>query len=131
MAKPYQALRDQLFSPAQQAEHATEAQQLLEALPLGQLRQALQYTQSQLASLLDISQPAVTQMEKQTDMLIGTLRTYVEAMGGQLELRARFPQGDVVITQFAAQEAPGAATGPAKGQNAPSPKRRPKTKLAG
>ncbi|MEB3221033.1 MAG: XRE family transcriptional regulator [Candidatus Sericytochromatia bacterium] len=100
MAKPYQRLRDKVFTPEQQAEHAAEARRLLDELPLAQLRQALDFTQAQLAALLDVSQPAVTQMEKQTDMLIGTLRTYLEAMGGELEVRARFPQGDVVITQF-------------------------------
>jgi hypothetical protein len=39
-------------------------------------------------------------MEKQADMLIGTLRSYIEAMGGELEVPARFAAGDVVISQF-------------------------------
>lgn len=130
MAKPYQRLRDKVFTPEQQAEHAAEARRLLDELPLAQLRQALDFTQAQLAALLDVSQPAVTQMEKQTDMLIGTLRTYVEAMGGELEVRARFPQGDVVITQFTRVEGgTSGVEGPAK--PTASPKRVPRTRAAG
>jgi DNA-binding XRE family transcriptional regulator len=106
MAKPYKQLRDKLFTLEQQAEHEAEAHCLLAEIPLAQLRQALELTQTQLAALLSVSQPSITQMEKQTDMLIGTLRSYIEAMGGQLEIRARFAQGDVIIAQFQAHEQP-------------------------
>lgn len=130
MAKPYHQLRDKLFTHEQQAEHAKEAQRLLDELPLAQLRQALDFTQTQLAVLLDISQPAVTQMEKQTDMLIGTLRSYVEAMGGKLEVHARFPQGDVVITQFTpAAEEPNVES--KQNRPASSPKRSGRSRAAG
>ncbi|MEB3328421.1 MAG: XRE family transcriptional regulator [Candidatus Sericytochromatia bacterium] len=130
MAKPYQRLRDKVFTPEQQAEHAAEARRLLDELPLAQLRQALDFTQAQLAALLDVSQPAVTQMEKQTDMLIGTLRTYVEAMGGELEVRARFPQGDVVITQFTRVEGGTSGVEPAA-PAATTRKRVPRSRAAG
>jgi hypothetical protein len=39
-------------------------------------------------------------MERRTDMYIGTLGKFIEAMGGQLEIRAIFPDGAVRITQF-------------------------------
>lgn len=100
MTKPYQLLRDRLFTPEQQAAHAAEAEALLAEMPLAQLRQAMALTQAQLAEVMGMTQPSVAQMEKQADMLIGTLRSYIVAMGGELELRARFAGGDVVITQF-------------------------------
>jgi hypothetical protein len=40
-------------------------------------------------------------MEKRTDMYISTLRSHIEAMGGQLEVVARFPDGAVKINNFA------------------------------
>jgi len=39
-------------------------------------------------------------MEKRSDMYLSTLRSYVEAMGGQLEIRAVFPNGEVVLEQL-------------------------------
>jgi len=69
-------------------------------LPLAELRQARAFSQEQLAAELNVKQPAVAKIEKKTDMYIPTLRRFVEAMGGQLEIRARFPEGDVCINQF-------------------------------
>ena len=64
---------------------------------LAQLRRARALTQTQLATLLDMQQPAVSRLERQTDMYLSTLRSYVEAMGGALQLQAVFPDGTVQI----------------------------------
>jgi hypothetical protein len=53
-----------------------------------------------LAGALGIQQPAVAKMEKRTDMYISTLRSHIEAMGGQLEITAHFPDGSVRISNF-------------------------------
>ena len=53
-----------------------------------------------LAEALHIQQPAIAKMEKRTDMYISTLRSHIEAMGGELEVIARFPDGDVRISNF-------------------------------
>ncbi len=53
-----------------------------------------------MAQLLKISQGAVSKVERRTDMFISTLRNYVQAIGGDLEIRAVFPDGDVLIDQF-------------------------------
>jgi hypothetical protein len=50
--------------------------------------------------LLHIKQASVSKMERRTDMYIGTLSKFIEAMGGHLEIRATFPDGSVRITQF-------------------------------
>ena len=72
----------------------------LAAMPLDALRDARQLTQVQMAQLLKISQGAVSKVERRTDMFVSTLRNYVRAIGGDLEIRAVFPDGDVVIDQL-------------------------------
>jgi transcriptional regulator with XRE-family HTH domain len=67
---------------------------------LAQLRTARNYTQAQLADVLDRPQNAVSKVEHRVDVYISTLRSYIEAMGGRLEIRAMFPDAEVVITQF-------------------------------
>ena len=54
-------------------------------------------TQTRLAELLEMDQGNLSQLEQRTDMYLSTLRSYVEAMGGALEIRAVFPEGDVEI----------------------------------
>lgn len=58
---------------------------------LQELRKAKALTQTQLAETLGIRQATVAQMEKRTDLLLSTLRSYVEAMGGHLKLIVEFP----------------------------------------
>lgn len=57
-------------------------------------------SQKVIAELLNVQQPAIAKMEKRTDMYVSTLRSHIEAMGGQLEVIARFPDGAVRITNF-------------------------------
>lgn len=59
---------------------------------LAALRKAAGKAQVDIATSLKISQPSVSKIEKQTDMYLSTLRNYVEAMGGDLELVVRFPR---------------------------------------
>ncbi len=66
-------------------------------LTLAELRRALDFTQQQIAASLDTNQSGVSRIEHQTDLFISTLRSYIEAMGGKLELRAIFPDGEVSI----------------------------------
>ena len=79
-----------------------KAAELLEEMSMAELRKALDQTQQELARGLKVSQPAVARMEQRTDMHVSNLRRVIEAMGGELEIRARFPQGTVTITNFAA-----------------------------
>src|ERR1700733_13183494 len=60
------------------------------------LRKAAGKAQTEIASNLRISQPSVSKIEKQTDMYLSTLRNYVEAVGGDLELIVRFPEQEPV-----------------------------------
>ena len=54
-----------------------------------------------LAGVLHVQQPSIAKMEKRTDMYLSTLRSHIEAMGGELEIVARFPDGSVKISNFA------------------------------
>jgi len=62
-----------------------------EYLTLQDLRKAHELTQERMAELLGIKQENVSRLEKRSDLLISTLRSYVEAMGGTLRLVAEFP----------------------------------------
>jgi predicted XRE-type DNA-binding protein len=99
MAKPFRSLRDKM-SPEAQAAAEQKTQALREALPLHELRQARQLSQEQLATILQVKQASISKLERRTDMYISTLRQFIEAMGGELEIVAKFPDGVVRITQF-------------------------------
>jgi transcriptional regulator with XRE-family HTH domain len=73
---------------------------LKEEMALEELRDALRMTQQELAQTLNVDQSAVSKLEHRTDMYVSTLRRCIAAMGGELEIRAVFPQGTVRINQF-------------------------------
>jgi DNA-binding XRE family transcriptional regulator len=81
-----------------------EAQELIaEELTLAQIREALKRSQAELAKKLGVQQSAVSRIERRTDLYLSTLRGMVEAMGGTLEIIARFPDRPPVrINQFKA-----------------------------
>ena len=81
-----------------------EVAKAIAEMPLNELRNARGLTQEMLAEMLHIQQPAVAKMERRTDMYISTLRSHIRAMGGELEIIARFPDGDVKITNFSKLE---------------------------
>jgi DNA-binding XRE family transcriptional regulator len=99
MAKKFSDLRARM-SPKARVQSEAMTAKLLKEMPLQELRQALDLTQQQVAETLKIEQAAVSKMEKQTDMYLSTLRRFIAAMGGRLEIVARFPEGTVQITQF-------------------------------
>jgi transcriptional regulator with XRE-family HTH domain len=71
---------------------ARAAKLLLEELSLRDLRKALNQTQAGIAKTLGVRQDTVSRYERQSDLLLSTLRQYIEAMGGQLSLLAEFPR---------------------------------------
>jgi predicted XRE-type DNA-binding protein len=85
------------MSPEARAEVARRVKEELAKMPLHHLRNARAMTQTRLAELLEMDQGNVSKLEQRTDMYLSTLRSYVEAMGGELEIRAVFPDGDVKI----------------------------------
>ena len=90
------------FDPQRQQTIQEKAEELKAEMALAELRKALQISQTELATALDVQQPAISRLEKRTDMYVAHLRQVIEAMGGQLDIVARFPQGNVSITNFQA-----------------------------
>ena len=76
---------------------ARAAQLIAEEMTLRQLRQACRLTQQKVAKSLRIGQEGVSKIERRSDLLISTLREYVQAMGGQLSLVVEFPDREPVI----------------------------------
>jgi DNA-binding XRE family transcriptional regulator len=76
---------------------ARAAQLMAEEMTLRQLRQACRLTQQKVAKSLRIGQEGVSKIERRSDLLISTLRDYVQAMGGQLSLVVEFPDREPVI----------------------------------
>jgi transcriptional regulator len=66
-------------------------------LSLADVRRAREFTQQQIAGALDTNQSGVSRIEHQTDLYLSTLRSFIEAMGGVLEIKAVFPDGEVTI----------------------------------
>lgn len=97
------------FSPERKARVATRAQELKESMTLHELRQARARSQEELARELQVGQPAVAKLERRPDMYVSNLRRYIEALGGSLEITARFPEGTVSIALEQAGSDSGAA----------------------
>jgi len=96
MARNFRELEAKM-PPEARERAAARARELIAAMPLQQLRNAREMTQARLAEVLEMDQGNISKLEKRTDMYLSTLRSYVEAMGGSLEIRAVFPDGDVKI----------------------------------
>lgn len=102
MAKRFATLEARMSPEALQRSHALFREMVAE-MPLQELRQARALSQVELAKALQVNQAAVSKIEHRTDMYISTLRGYIQAMGGDLEIVAKFPDGDVKISSFAGQ----------------------------
>lgn len=80
------------LSPERQARLYDRHQELRQEVQgLRELRKLAGKAQSEMAAVLRVKQPSVSKLERQADMYLSTLRTYVEALGGQLELVVRLP----------------------------------------
>jgi len=83
------------------AEAEAEAARLGEEMDLAEVRRALKLSQEEIGQTLQIKQGSVAKIEKRADMYVSTLRRFIEAMVGELEIVARFPDHAVKIKNFA------------------------------
>lgn len=88
------------LSPKRQANIERKVAALREEMTLGELRQARLLTQETLGETLHVGQTAIAKMERRADMYVSNLRRFIEAMGGELDIVARFPDGAVKIANF-------------------------------
>lgn len=99
MTKKFSDLRAKM--PAErQARARVRTAAMLAEMPLQELRQARKQSQVSIAKTLGAKQASVSKMERRTDMYVSTLRSYIEAMGGRLEITALFADASVLINQF-------------------------------
>ena len=99
MAKIFAELRAKM-SPESRVRAEEKTRVMLAEMPLNELRQARGLSQATLAKILNVQQPSIAKLEHRADMYISTLRNHIEAMGGMLEIVARFPDGSVKINNF-------------------------------
>lgn len=93
-------LKDKMnaLDPTRRAKVERRAEQLIaEEMSLQQLRRAHKLTQAKVGRSLGIGQDSVARLERRSDVLISTLRHYVESMGGSLRLVAEFPNRKPVV----------------------------------
>jgi transcriptional regulator with XRE-family HTH domain len=97
MAKKFAELRAKM-PPEAVARAEEQANKILAEMVLGEMRRARGLSQEELATLLNVKQPSIAKLEQRTDMYISTLRDHINALGGELVMYARFPEGDVRIS---------------------------------
>lgn len=101
---------DQIISnlPAERrARIAARTKQIIaEETALRSLRKARRLTQERMAELLHIGQDSVSRIESRSDLLLSTLRSYVEAMGGSLRLIVEFPDGVAELSSISEPKEP-------------------------
>lgn len=97
--RSFEELRKRM-PPERRARNAEATRRMLAEMALHELRQARERSQEELARALKVGQPAVAKLERRADMYVSNLRRYIEALGGSLEITARFPDGAVTITNF-------------------------------
>ena len=99
MATKFREIREKM-TPARQERIRQRTEELIAELPLQELRQARALSQEELAEVLGLNQATISKLERRTDMYLSSLRRFVEAMGGELEIIASFPDGKVRIQVF-------------------------------
>jgi DNA-binding transcriptional regulator YiaG len=96
---PFSKLRDRMSAEAKERIEA-KVEQVSREMDLAEVRRALKLSQEELAETLHVGQAAVAKIEKRTDMYVSTLRRFIRAMGGELDIVARFPDRSITIKNF-------------------------------
>jgi plasmid maintenance system antidote protein VapI len=100
MAKSFDEVVKRTTTKKTRAKAARRTQVLLGELLLSEVRELTGKSQREVAESLGIKQPSLSKLEKQRDIQISTLQKIVKALGGELQVLAKFPKGTVKIDQF-------------------------------
>jgi transcriptional regulator with XRE-family HTH domain len=98
--KKWRDLVNKTMSPERQARVREITEEMLAGLPLAEVRRARELSQEQIAETLRMPQGNVSKFERRVDMYVSTLRRYIQAMGGDLDIIARFPDAEIRIELF-------------------------------
>lgn len=99
MTKNFKELQEKMPREVRLRSEASAAKMISE-MGLAELRAAMDMTQESLANALHVKQASISKMERRSDMYISTLSKIIEAMGGELQIVAKMPNGNVKIRQF-------------------------------
>jgi predicted transcriptional regulator len=88
------------MTPEARAAAEAAAVQLDAEMGLAEVRRAMKLSQEERGQTLQINQGSVAKIEKRADMYVSTLRRFIEAMGGELEIVAKFADHSVKIRKF-------------------------------
>lgn len=91
MTRKFGTLREKMSPKARARAHA-RAHAMIAEMALPELRRALRVSQEDLARLLEVTQANVSKIEGRSDLHLSTLVAYIEALGGEVEILARFPK---------------------------------------
>lgn len=99
------------MGPERIAASDARVKKMIEEMPFQRLRAARAFTQEHLAHILKKDQSGISQLERRTDMYVSTLADFIKALGGELEIRANFPDGSVRLTGLAMEDPKPAGAG--------------------
>jgi transcriptional regulator with XRE-family HTH domain len=100
MTRNYKELQERM-DPASRADNVRRVRGELQRMALDELRSAKRLTQADMAEMLDVPQSSISRIEQRADMYLSTLRNYVHALGGVLQIQAVFSEGGAVaISRF-------------------------------
>ena len=101
MARNFKEL-EQKMRPESLGRAKARAKEMMTEMLLAEIRKIVGLTQEDLAAQLGVKQPTLSKLESQDDMQVSTLQRLIRALGGELELIAHLPGGDIRIRQFTA-----------------------------
>ncbi len=99
MAHKFENLKNNM-KPENLEKARAKAKEMMAEMLVAEIRKAAGFTQEDLAKAMGIKQPTLSKLESQEDIQITTLQRLIHALGGQLELIAHMPGGDIKISQF-------------------------------
>lgn len=100
--RPFSELADRVRAdPVRRQEIETYKRAMRDVLALAELRARQGVTQKELAEAVGVSQANISRIEHEEDLYLSTLRGYVEALGGRLEVNVVFP--DATVSLIAAE----------------------------
>ena len=102
MAKKFENL-EMKMNPKRVKQAKARAREVMAEMLLAEIRKEAGFTQEDLAKSIGVKQPSLSKLESQDDIQISTLQRLIQALGGQLELIAHMPGGDIRISQFKTQ----------------------------
>lgn len=88
------------MSPERRQNIEKRFEESLAAMPPDELRNARELTKLQLVEIMGLQESEISNVEHHSDVSIGALAEYIEALGGRLEIRAVFPDRQMVIGHF-------------------------------